>query len=366
MSKQLSSLAIVILNYNGMRNQYLERFIPSVCKYSTYPNTRIYVADNKSTDESVDYLLSNGFELFIDKQQALKSDSQRFLLKMNENYGFAQGYNIALRRVEADYYVLLNSDIEVGENWTEPIVELMERDPQIAACQPKVRMFDQKELFEYAGAAGGWMDKWGYPFCRGRIFGKLEEDKGQYDDVSEIFWATGAALFIRSELYYQLDGFDNFYFAHMEEIDLCWRLKRAGYKIMCCPKSVVWHVGGGTLATGHPRKTYLNFRNSLLTILKNDEHPFQVIAIRFLLDAVVGTRFLLSGKLKHTWAIVKAHWSFFRYLNRYRQKRKILKKTIKFCQYPNTKANYFGYYTRSIIWQYFVKRRKTFDRLPKK
>lgn len=365
MSQSSPSVAVVILNYNGMKHQYLERFIPTVCQCSNFPNTTIYVADNGSTDDSVEHLLNEGFSVYTNSETELPADSKGFLLKMPENYGFAGGYNVALRQIHADYYVLLNSDVEVSADWIRPIIELMEKDPQIAACQPKVRMFAQKELFEHAGAAGGWVDKWGYPFCRGRIFGELEEDKGQYDDVTEVFWATGAAMFVRANLYHQLGGLDDNYFAHMEEIDLCWRLKRAGYKIMYCPKSVIFHVGGGTLPAENPRKDYLNFRNSLFTLLKNDERPFPVILARLLLDGIAGVRFLMGGKFKHIGAIIKAHWSFFGQLGTYRRKRRELKKIIANYQYPNSEPNLKGRYPKSIVWWHFVKKCKTFNDLPK-
>ncbi|MDC0231484.1 glycosyltransferase family 2 protein, partial [Aureispira] len=262
-SIKLPKVAIVILNYNGMKDSYLEKFLPSVYR-SEYPNLELYVVDNNSTDNSVQYLKDQGFNAPTDTLDKLPG-CPRFLIQMKKNYWFAGGYNRALMKIKADYYVLLNSDVEVSPNWIVPIINLMEQDDQIAACQPKIRMYSSRNLFEHAGACGGWIDKWGYPFCRGRVFMDVEEDKGQYDTVEEIFWASGAALFIRAELFHNIGGFDEDYQAHMEEIDLCWRLKRANYKITICPESIVWHVGGGTLPKHSPHKAFLNFRNSLST-----------------------------------------------------------------------------------------------------
>ncbi|MGB1218116.1 MAG: glycosyltransferase family 2 protein, partial [Saprospiraceae bacterium] len=294
--KPLPKVAVVILNYNG--RDYLRDFLPSVEK-SSYPNLDIIVADNASDDGSI-VLLENEFP----KVQ---------LIKMDENHGFAEGYNQALKSVHADYFVLLNSDVETTENWIDPIIELMERDKTVGACQPKILSFHEKGKFEYAGASGGYMDKWAYPFSRGRIFDSLEEDKGQYDTSEEVFWATGAAMFVRAELFKNLGGFDGDFFAHWEEIDFCWRLKRAGYKVMVKPKSVVYHVGGGTLDYDNPRKVFLNFRNSLISILKNEKpnRYFSLIFWRLILDGVAGFRFLSQGKFKHVQAIIQAHWSFF-------------------------------------------------------
>lgn len=248
----MKKTAVVILNWNGRK--FLKKFLPDVIKFSK-KDAEVIVADNASTDDSVAVLKADFPEIRI--------------IENKSNGGFAKGYNQALKLIDAEYYILLNSDIEVTENWINPVIELMESDKNIAACQPKIRSYHEKEKFEYAGAAGGFIDKFGYPFCRGRIFQSLEEDKGQYDDTVEIFWATGAALFIRAELYHKLGGMDDDFFAHMEEIDLCWRLKNEGYKIMYCPKSTVYHVGGGTLPTSSSWKTYLNFRNNFFLIYKN-------------------------------------------------------------------------------------------------
>ena len=248
----LPSVAIVILNWNGRK--FLEQFMPAVLA-STYPNKRVIVADNASTDDSI---------LFLNEHFPSVE-----IIRNETNEGFAKGYNTALKKVTADYYVLLNSDVEVPENWIEPVISLMETDPLIAACQPKILTFDNRSFFEYAGACGGWIDKFGYPFSRGRVFDTRETDSGQYDFVQQCFWASGAAFFIRAKLYHEMGGLDEYFFAHQEEIDLCWRLQLSGYKIFVQPASVVYHVGGGTLPRGNSRKTFLNFRNNLIMIYKN-------------------------------------------------------------------------------------------------
>jgi len=250
--KSLPKVAVVILNWNG-RN-FLEQFLPSVVR-STYSNHVIIIADNNSADDSIDFLKIHYPGIRI--------------IQNAGNWGFAKGYNEALRQIESEYYVLLNSDVEVSPGWLEPMVELLENNPAIAACQPKILSFLKRNLFEYAGAAGGWMDKYGYPFCKGRIFDLCEEDHGQYDQAEPIFWATGAALFIRSSSFHEQKGLDEYFFAHQEEIDLCWRIQLSGGKIYSCPSSVVYHVGGGTLQKGNSKKTFLNFRNNLIMLAKN-------------------------------------------------------------------------------------------------
>lgn len=341
------SVAIVILNYNG--KDYLKKFLPSVLA-SGYPNFKIYVADNGSKDDSLAFLQSQYSEIRI--------------IDLKENFGFAEGYNRALQSVSADYYVLLNSDVEVSPDWIDPIIELMERDATIAAVQPKVRSYHEKDHFEYAGAAGGWIDQLGYPFCRGRIFSITETDKGQYDDTQEIFWATGAAFFVKASLFHAIGGFDGDYFAHAEEIDLCWRLKRAGYKIMVRPRSVVYHVGGGTLSYQTPRKTYLNFRNTLITIVKNVESNsvWKVVLARLLLDFLAGILFLFQGKWRHIGSIIRAHWTFFGRLKTYFQKRRFyneLVEKVSIRPYPNTEGQYPG----SIVWQFYARGRHFFKQL---
>ncbi|MCR6720362.1 MAG: glycosyltransferase family 2 protein [Chitinophagaceae bacterium] len=289
------TVAIVILNWNGRK--VLEQFLPSVVR-TGYAAHTVYVADNASTDDSIPWL-----------QQHYP---QVKLIAMDENRGYAGGYNKALQQVEADYFVLLNSDVEVDAGWLEPMVQLLESDPDIAACQPRVRAYLQRDHFEYAGAAGGWIDKFGYPFCRGRVFDHIEKDLNQYTDTRPVFWATGAALFVRANAFKKVGGLDEYFFAHQEEIDLCWRLQLAGYHIYVCGDSLVYHLGGGTLPQGSPRKTYLNFRNNLIMLWKN--LPWQQrcwkMPIRFTLDAVVAWKELFKGNGATFKAVVKAHFGF--------------------------------------------------------
>jgi hypothetical protein len=280
------------------------------------------------------------------------------IIQNPENGGFAKGYNDALKKVDAEYYVLLNSDVEVTPNWIDPVIALMDKDPSIAACQPKIRSFDNKTYFEYAGAAGGFIDKFGYPFCRGRILDTLEEDKGQYDDEREIFWATGACLFVRAESYQSVQGFDEDFFAHMEEIDLCWRLKNKGAKIMYCPNSTIYHVGGGTLNKTSPKKTYLNFRNNLILLCKNHppEYFFVKIFWRMNLDGVAAFKFFFSGQFDHCWAVLKSHKSFYFTLKTTLRKRRALRKNVT--QYTTTAV-----YLHSIIADYYIRGKRTFKEI---
>ena len=273
-------VAIVILNWNGRK--YLEQFLPSVST-TVYSNYEIIVIDNCSSDDSV---------LFLEKNYPSIT-----IMRFSRNYGFAKGYNEALKQVNADYYMLLNSDVEVNPTWLQPMVSLMELDKTIAACQPKVLSYNNKNLFEYAGAAGGWMDKFGYPFAKGRVFDVCEEDRGQYDDASLIFWVSGAAMFIRSSVFHEVKGFDEYFFAHQEEIDLCWRIQLAGYKLSSCPASVVYHVGGGTLPRGNTRKTYLNFRNNQIMLAKNLpwSQKWWKIPFRIFLDNISAIKGLFTG-----------------------------------------------------------------------
>lgn len=341
------SVAITILNFNG--KDYLERFLPSVIA-SQYSNFEIIVADNGSSDDSLEFLQKYYPEIKI--------------IDLQVNYGFAEGYNQALQQIESDYYVLLNSDVEVTPNWIEPIIELLERDRTVAAVQPKVRAYYEKDRFEYAGAAGGWIDRLGYPFCRGRIFSVTEKDNNQYNDTQEIFWATGAALFIRSKLFHDIGGFDGDYFAHAEEIDLCWRLKRAGYKIMVRPRSIVYHVGGGTLNYLSPRKAYLNFRNTLITILKNEptNKMWGVIFSRLCLDFLAGGLFLAQGKFKHIGSIVRAHWNFFGQIYTLLKKRAYYNDLVDKVSI-NNEPNLSAQYPKSIVWQFYARRKRSFKQL---
>ena len=290
----MKQTAVVILNYNGAG--MLRRFLPSVIKYS--PEASIYVADNGSSDESCD-VVRNEFP-------AVK------LMVLDHNYGFAEGYNRALAQVDEEYAVLLNSDVEVTRGWLSPMTQFLDSNPEVAACQPKLLSFKQKDFFEYAGAAGGFIDKWGYTFCRGRIFNTVERDSGQYDDTTDVFWATGAALMIRNEVYKNNGGLDGRFFAHMEEIDLCWRLRSRGYRIACVPQSHVYHVGGATLKKENPQKTYLNFRNNLLMIYKNapDCQLKKIMLFRKVFDNVAALKFLASGNYAAFKAVRKARRDF--------------------------------------------------------
>ncbi len=328
-------VAIVILNWNGVN--HLQEFLPSVLT-SEWPNLEIIVGDNASADGSVEYLKSNFPSIRI--------------IENDTNYGFTGGYNRILAQVEADYYILLNSDVEVYPGWIEPVITLMESDPLIAVAAPKIKAYSEKDHFEHAGAAGGFIDSFGYPFCRGRIVYEIEQDKGQYEQSGEIFWASGAAMFIKKKYWDEAGGFDERFFAHMEEIDLCWRLKNKGYKVMYCAQSQIYHLGGGTLTTENPFKTYLNFRNNLLLIKKNLPFwkAFIVISARFVLDSMAIIRFLTEGKRRDAWAVSRAHQYFIQhifdrgYLTTY-----------------NSKLT--GMYHGSIIWDFFIRKHKTFTDL---
>jgi GT2 family glycosyltransferase len=302
--------AVVILNYNG--SYYLEKFLPDIIAHSSpYP---VIVADNASTDNSVNLLRQ--------KYPTLQ------VVQNSGNLGYAEGYNQVLKHLDADYFILLNSDVEVSDNWIEPILSLMDSDRKIAACQPKILDYKHRDTFEYAGAAGGFIDKFGYPFCRGRIFNALEKDTAQYNDVHEVFWATGACLFVRSDAFNKVDGLDGDYFAHMEEIDLCWRLKNLGYKIMVQPQSVIYHIGGGTLNKLSRQKTYLNFRNNLTTLTKNHPPRYLLLKIiyRLVMDGVAGLKFLFDGQPKHFFAVLHAHFSYYKRLPSTLSKRAKFKK----------------------------------------
>lgn len=330
-------IAIVILNWNG--KNLLEKFLPSIIAFSSIENIEIYVADNASTDESINFVKANYPSVRI--------------IKNSLNGGFAKGYNDALKHVKADVFALLNSDIEVTENWLQPIISKFKSHPEIAIIQPKIVDFKDKSKFEYAGAAGGFIDKYGYPFCRGRIFSELETDNNQFNDEIELFWASGACFFIRTEVYNELNGFDEDYFAHQEEIDLCWRAKNLGKQIIYVGTSTVYHVGGATLNEGSPKKTFLNFRNSLFSLMKNapKKNLFQLVFIRLILDGVAGVKFLIDLKHLHTIAIVKAHFGFYR---------NAIKMYKKRTETPKLES-YFK--VKSIVYEHFIKGRKTFNEL---
>lgn len=305
-NREADRVAVVILNWNGRK--MMEKFLAGVVA-NTEPLGRVYVADNASTDDSVEYLKRE----FPDVP----------LVILDKNYGFAGGYNQALKQISASYYVLLNSDVEVTSGWLEPLLRYMDSHSDVAACQPKLLSYFQKDSFEYAGAAGGYIDYLGYPFCRGRILNTLEKDQGQYDIVADIFWATGAALMIRNEDYWKAGGLDEDFFAHMEEIDLCWRLNTMGRRLVCIPDSVAYHWGGGTLPKENPHKTYLNFRNNLLMLYKNlpEKRLGKVLLLRMLLDGVAALQFLLQGKWGDFKAVIRAHNAYRALKPRYQEKR---------------------------------------------
>ena len=275
-----------------------------------------------------------------------------------ENYGFAKGYNEALKQLDYDYYVLLNSDVEVTPNWIVPIIRLMETDRKIAACAPKLLQYHNRRLFEYAGAAGGWLDHLGYPFAKGRVFDTCEEDRGQYDITEPVFWASGAALFVRASVYHLLQGLDEYFFAHQEEIDLCWRMQRAGYKVYSCPESVVYHVGGGTLPKGNHRKVFLNFRNNLIMMAKNLPVGMAIIkiGIRFVLDGISALKSLLAGEGTYFWAVIKAHGGFLYWLFMEKKRTAVVKEGYRLT----------GYLRKSIVWQHFVLGRRRFSEIVKR
>ena len=333
------SVAVVILNWNG--KSFLEQFLPGVLK-SEYDNLQIVVGDNGSTDDSIAFIETTFPTVTI--------------LKNEKNLGFAGGYNKILERVHADYFVLLNSDVEVTPNWISPVIELMESDDKIAAAQPKIKWQLDKNQFEYAGAAGGFLDIYAFPFCRGRLFNVYEQDHGQYNEVKEIFWASGAAFFIKSRYWKETGGLDADLFAHMEEIDLCWRLKNLNYKVVFCPTAEVFHVGGGTLQTENPFKTYLNFRNNLIIMQKNlpvGDAVFR-IAIRMCIDFIAWWHFLLSGKPKFTLAVTKGHWHFVKDIARTATKRKPFQKPYN---------EHTGVYKKSVVWAFFIRKIKFFSDL---
>lgn len=333
----MPTTAVVILNWNG--KHMLERFLPSVTAYTT-GDSFVVIADNGSTDDSIEFLHEH--------YPALR------IIQLDKNYGFAEGYNRALAQVDADYYVLLNDDVEVTPNWVAPVVDQMQQNPSTAICQPKLRMYDQRDTFEYAGGAGGFIDSYGYPFCRGRIFDIVEKDEGQYDDPCEIFWATGAAMFVKADVWKKLGGLDGDFFAHMEEIDFCWRAKNAGYRVEYCPQSVVYHVGGGTLPKTNPRKTFLNFRNNMSMLYKNlpQHRRCWVMSVRRGLDYVAALKFLVAGNKGEWQAVFQAHSAFAKSKADCKRKRKQIDQKEVSCVMPGL-----------ILLQYYLLRRKRFSDL---
>ncbi|WP_423128802.1 glycosyltransferase family 2 protein [Gaoshiqia sp. Z1-71] len=335
-------VAIVILNWNG--EKLLPQFLPSVIEYSRQDDVELIVADNHSSDGSI---------------QVLKDQfPQVKILPLETNYGFARGYNEALKQIQARYYIVLNSDVEVSPNWIDPLVRAMDDDPTVAAVQPKILSWHQKDTFEYAGAAGGFIDKLGFPFCRGRILDVLEKDEGQYDQQISIFWASGACLAIRADLFHEAGGFDADFWAHMEEIDLCWRLKNRGYKILFVPESKVFHLGGGSLSYNNPRKLFLNFRNSLWLLYKNVPRRkfWKVMLTRMFLDGIAALRLLAEGNVKGFASVFKAHLAYYRELPVLRQKRRELREM-------SAQEWHVEILCKSIIWKYYLKGEKTFREL---
>ncbi len=337
----MEKTAVVILNFNGKK--FLEKFVPVLVKNT--PSATLIIADNGSKDDSTEWVKNNHPSITI--------------LSLKKNYGFAEGYNRALNMIKGQfkYYVLLNSDVEVTPEWLTPLHAVMEKNHDLAACQPKILSFHKKNVFEYAGASGGYIDKYGYPFCRGRIFETLETDTGQYDNATEIFWASGACLFVNAKIFHNLDGFDSNFFAHMEEIDFCWRARNKGYKIMVEPKATVYHVGGGTLSNQSPQKTYLNFRNNFYLLFKNlsPNNLVPIIGSRLVLDGIAGIKFLFNGNYYDTLAIIKAHFSFYSKIRVLMKKRKKLKPQK--CR---------GIYKGNIVWEYYIKGNKKFSSLDEK
>jgi len=335
-------VAIVILNWNGAK--LLHQFLPSVIKFSKNDSTDLIVADNGSTDESLS-LLSKEFPVVR-------------ILNLKQNYGFASGYNEALKQIEADYFVILNSDVEVTVGWLESPIRLMENDPLIAAVQPKILSYHQKTHFEYAGAAGGFIDRFGYPFCRGRIFNEVEADNGQYDNILDIFWATGACMFVRAKQFFDVGGFDADFWAHMEEIDLCWRLKNRGFRVVFTPESTVYHVGGGTLSYDNPQKLFLNFRNNLWLLYKNlpNGQLFPILFIRVMLDGIAALKLLAEFNLNGIVSVLKAHYHFYRSIPSLNRKRKQARKAGHLI-IPVEKL------PRSIVYQFYLRKRKRFSEI---
>jgi GT2 family glycosyltransferase len=335
----MQKAAVVILNWNG--RQLLEQFLPTLLKYTSTETAEIIVADNGSTDDSNTFLATNYPQV------------RRIIL--DKNYGFAEGYNRALSQLDYEYVVLLNSDVEVSDRWLKTAIDYLDTHSDVAALQPKLLDYKDKTAFEYAGASGGFLDKYGYPFCRGRIFTTVEKDNGQYDNAMEVFWGSGACLFIRLKEYKEAGGFDNYFFAHQEEIDLCWRMRARGKKIVCFPQSVVYHIGGATLKMENPRKTFLNFRNNLLMIYKNlpEKYYRQTIILRFFLDYLAAIQFFLKGYPANAWSICKAWYDFSRQKKNYQAIRKEnLEKTVD--ELPS------GIFTQSILWKYYIENKKIY------
>lgn len=340
----MDKVAIVILNWNG--EKFLQQFIPSLTYYTKSEGAVLYVADNASTDGSIAFLQK--------EYPAIKT------IKLDKNYGFASGYNKALSQIDAEYFVLLNSDVELTEGWLEPLINYMDNNPDVGACQPKIKAFNRKTHFEHAGAAGGFIDYLGYPYCRGRVFNEVEQDNGQYDNIIDVFWASGACMVVRSALFFKVGALDDDFFAHMEEIDLCWRLNARGYRVVCVPQSTVYHVGGGTLNVESPRKTYLNFRNNLLMLYKNlpKKDLDKVLRIRKWLDYLAWLQHIFTGKKENAKAILKARKDFKLQMHEFKAKRN---ENLRF----STHVNCNTMLGKSILTEYFLFKKKRFSEIIK-
>ena len=329
--------AIVILNWNG--EKFLRQFLPTLMANTDSELARICIIDNGSTDDSLSFVSCNFPQIQI--------------VRLDQNYGFAGGYNRGLKDIEAEYFMLLNSDVEVGKDWISPLVEIMDNDASIGVCGPKLLDYNNRDKFEYAGAAGGYIDKYGYPFCRGRLFESLETDVGQHDTLSDCLWISGAALMIRSKLFFEVGGFDDDFFAHQEEIDLCWRVQNYGYRVVCEPKSTIYHVGGGALPKSNPFKTFLNFRNNLYLIAKNlpDKEIGWVLFVRFFLDVIAAVRMIFQGNFKECKAVFRAYSAFLKNKRRMKQKR------MSISRKPSSEIA--GMYCGSIVFKHFLGKKQT-------
>lgn len=336
----MNKVSVVILNYNG-RN-YLEKFLPDIIRYSSGDGIRIIVADNNSSDDSVNYLKKNF--------------PQVELIVLDRNTGYTGGYNNSLRQINSEYFILLNSDVEVTPNWIEPVIRYMDTNKDVAAAMPKIKSYSDKEYFEYAGASGGFIDKYGYPFCRGRLLYNIEKDNGQHDSIIDIFWASGACFFVRAELFFQAGGFDDDFFAHMEEIDLCWRFKRMDYRVVIVPESEIYHVGGGTLPINTPRKMYLNYRNNLYLLIKNlpGKKLIPILFVRMCLDGASAMVYLSKFSFGFFWAVVKAHIHFNCHIRSSLRKRAKLKSLFK-------TDNVSGIYPHSMVYNFLVRKKSNFE-----
>lgn len=336
----MNTISVVILNYNG--EKMLEKYLPSVV--SNTKDAEIIVADNKSTDNSITWIKNNYPSIRI--------------IEMSENWGFAEGYNKALKQVDSEYFILLNSDVYTPEGWLQPLIDYLKNNNQCGACQPKILSDIDKNKFEYAGAAGGYIDYFGYPFCRGRIFDYVETDKGQYDDIAEIFWASGACLAIKKSVFDSIGGFDGRFFAHQEEIDLCWRLKSLGYSIACIPQSKVYHLGGGSLNYESPRKTFLNFRNNAILLYKNlptNKYIF-VRTVRILLDFIASIQMLLQGKTANAKAVITGNIEFIKMKSHFKASKKSISQSVT-CKKP------YGILNHLLLWKVYINKNKTFNQL---